>query len=160
LACNGNNREDPEMTGKALISATAIALLVGATAASADCREELAALEGEGIIKDGSTAPLQEPGEATPQTGGDAAATSTSGEDAGEGEIIKDGSEEPLEMDPAVATSGQDAQAQSMGGETAAEQAEGGAGGTDRAAALEEARAALEAGDEQGCMEALERAQS
>lgn len=147
------------MKRQLLISAAAAGLLFGATGAWADCAEELAQLE-EGVSKDGSMAPLQEEGAATPQTGGDMAAGG--GEAAtGEGEVAKTGETEPLEADPSLATSGQDAQAQSAGGETAAEQAEGSTGGDGGPAeALARARAALDAGDEAGCMAAVEEAKS
>jgi hypothetical protein len=141
-----------------LISAAAVALLSIASAASADCAEELAQLQ-EGASKTGAMAPLEGSAPATPQTGGGAAA---GGEAAGgEGEIAKTGDTAPLEADPDLATSAQDAQAQSRGGETAAAQAEGAAGGGDgRAEALARAQAALDAGDEAGCMAAVEEAKS
>jgi hypothetical protein len=148
------NSEDPRMKRHQLISAVAAALLIGATSAAADCREELARLEG-GISKDGSLAPLQSPADATPQAGGAADAEPSA---ADSGTIAKDGETEPLQTDPSLATSGQDAQAQSQGGATAAEQAAGAAGGPDRAAAVEQARAALDAGDEAACMEAVKAA--
>ena len=66
----------------------------------------------------------------------------------------------PLGADPDVATSAEDAQAQSQGGETAAAQAAGaaGSGGPAKADALARAQAALDAGDEAACMSALEEA--
>ena len=70
----------------------------------------------------------------------------------------KDGSLTPMGTSPDVATSAQDAQAQSEGGKTAAEQAAGAKGTESRAAALEEARAALAKGDEEACMAAVEKA--
>jgi hypothetical protein len=137
-----------------LMIATAACLTLAAGAAAADCADEIAAL-GQGVAKDGSTAPLAAP--ATPQTGGDAAATATP--PAAGGEVAKDGSTAPLGTDPALATSAQDAQAQSQGGATAAEQAQGGeGGGTMRAEALARAQVALDAGDEAGCMQAVEEA--
>jgi hypothetical protein len=136
------------------ILAASAALFLGATAASADCREELAQLES-GVSKDGGLAPLQETTDATPQTGGGEAAGTEAGAE-GEG-VAKDGSTTPLETDPAIATSGQDAQAQQAGGETAAAQASG-EGGSPQDDAMARAHAALEAGDEEGCMAALEEA--
>ena len=146
------------MKRQLLISAAAVGLLFGATGAWADCAEELAQLN-EGVSKTGAMAPLQEPGSATPQTGG--AATGGDAAATGEGEVAKTGETEPLGTDPSLATSGQDAQAQSEGGATAAEQAEGAAGGGGgRAEALARAQAALDAGDEAGCMAAVEEAKS
>jgi hypothetical protein len=141
-----------------LISAAAVAMLSIASAASADCAEELAQLQ-EGVSKTGAMAPLEGSAPATPQTGGGAAA---GGEAApGENEIAKTGDTAPLQMDPDVATSVQDAQAQSQGGETAAAQAEGAEGdGKTQADALARAQAALDAGDEAGCMAAVEEAKS
>jgi hypothetical protein len=138
-----------------LMIATA-ACLTFATAASADCAAEIAAL---GMAKDGSTAPLAPA--ATLQTGGDAAATTTT-PGATEGKVAKDGSTAPLGTDPALATSAGDAQAQSQGGATAAEQAQGAEGGdgagTMRAEALARAQTALDAGDEAACLQAVEEA--
>jgi hypothetical protein len=137
-----------------LMIATAACLSFAASAASADCAAEIAAL---GIAKDGSTAPLAVP--ATPQTGGDAAPAATPTSEAGG--IAKDGSKAPLGTDPALATSPEDAQAQSQGGKTAAEQAAGAAGGgTGQADALARARAALDAGDEAACLQAVEEAKA
>jgi hypothetical protein len=137
----------------------AAALGMTATAASADCAAEIEALS-EGVSKDGSMAPLAAP--ATPQTGESTAAAGSAGSADAEGEIAKEGSTAPLEADPSVATSAEDAQAQSQGGETAAQQAQGAAGGegggTMRAEALARAQTALDAGDEAGCMEAVEEA--
>lgn len=164
------------MNGKMLISAAAAALLLGATGASADCREDLAKLT-EGVSKDGSMAPLQESSSvATQDMDKEAASKAAEGSDTAmggtaamgsetastdsdqSGEVAKDGTEEPLNADPDLATSGQDAQAQSEGGETAAEQAMAGDGSEDRDAAIARAQAALDAGDEAACMEALEEA--
>ena len=146
---------------KRTLLATVAALALSVAAASADCAADLAQMghgSGEGISKDGSLAPLQSAGEGTPQTGGDAAGGGT---ETGEGEVAKDGSAAPLEADAQVATSGQDAQAQQAGGDTAAAQAAGSGGsghGDDMQAALDRAQAALDAGDEAGCMAALEEA--
>ncbi len=59
-----------------------------------------------------------------------------------------------------MATSAQDAQAQSQGGETAAAQAAGASGGdgSDKQAAIDRAQKALDAGDEEACMQAVEEA--
>src|SRR5690625_3597716 len=113
--------KDQGMKHQFMLAAAARFTLAAGTVA-ADCVGETAAL-GDGIAKDGSTAPLAAP--ATPQTGSDTAETTTpSAEGEGEGKIAKDGSTEPLDTDPALATSAEDAQAQSEGGETAAEQAQ------------------------------------
>ena len=122
-----------------------------ASMAAADCAAELDSLAG--VTKDGTTAPLAEG--ATPQTGGMATAPDAEAADGGKG-----GNLMPMGENTDVATSAEDAQAQSQGGETAAAQAMGGAGGDDggRQAAIDEARAALAAGDEEACMAALEKA--
>lgn len=138
--------------------------LASAGAAYADCAAELARFESEttsstaeGIAKDGSLAPLQDASGA-----GQTANTGTVADSpSDENRIAKDGSTAPLEEAgdavPDQATSAQDAQAQQEGEPTAAAQASGQTGGSDRAAALNEARRALEAGDEAACMAALER---
>ena len=74
--------------------------------------------------------------------------------------MAKDGSATPLATDPGIATSAQDVEAQQQGGATAAEQAMGEAGSAEggRDAAIAEAEAALAAGDEAGCMTAVEAA--
>jgi hypothetical protein len=136
-----------------LFPAALAAAALAAGAAAADCRAELDQLAG-GISKDGSLAPLA--GSATPQTGGGEADPASGG---GEG-IAKDATEQPLGTDPALATSAEDAQAQQQGGATAAEQAmgAGGAAPDGRADAIARAEAALAAGDEAGCMAAVEEA--
>lgn len=136
-----------------LLTAAAAGLLLCAGAASADCAAEIRHLT-EGISKDGSLAPLQTPADATPQTG-DTTASDAPAE--AEGEVAKTGDAAPLATDPAQAMSGEDAQAQSAGGATAAEQAAG-APGDAKADALARAEAALAAGDEAGCMAAVEEA--
>lgn len=139
---------------KRTILAASAMILLGSGSAFADCREELAQLSGGGgISKDGSLAPLESG--ATPQTG-DGTAPAAEGEG-----LAKDGSTEPLQADADVAMSAEDAQAQQQGGETAAAQAAGVEGGGDAAArdaALARAQAALDAGDEAGCMAALQEA--
>lgn len=168
-----------------LASCAVVAL--GATAVHADCADELAQLsagaEG-GISKDGSTAPLQTEadaaagatgaagtttGTASETTAGATGTTSGSGSTASgsaeaDGEVAKDGSTAPLETGSAVATSGQDAQAQQDGQATAAGQAGVTTGpasdSAERTAALDRARAALESGDEEACMAAVEEARS
>jgi hypothetical protein len=119
------------------LTGAALAVLMAGTApALADCAAELERMGGgEGIAKDGSTAPLEGAGDATPG-GGEAGA---------------------------VATSPADVEAQQEGEATAAGEAAGGDAGAGQAgmgagvdeAALTRARAALAAGDEAGCMEAL-----
>jgi hypothetical protein len=136
---------------------TTAVLAIGTSAALANCSEELAMLT-EGMTKDGSMAPLAGEAAPTPQTGGDGMAAEPV--PSGDG-IAKDGSTAPLASDTSVATSVEDAQAQQEGGATAAEQAAGESSGGDagqRDAALEEAHAALAAGDETACMSAVERA--
>ncbi len=153
--------------------------LAATGAAHADCAADLARFEAgaataatEGIAKDGSLAPLQ--GEASVDTTTQAATTpeaTTAGTTAtgdasagGDNQIAKDGSTAPLESagdsGADVAMSGQDAQAQQEGQATAAGQAEAESGTDDRATALRDARAALEAGDEAACLEALKRAEA
>lgn len=131
----------------------AAALICGsfATAAAADCASEIDAL-AMGGGKDATLAPLSDT--ATPQTGGEMAKSP----DATAANAGKDGSLTPMGASPDVATSAQDAQAQSEGGKTAAEQAAGAKGTETRTAALDEARAALAAGDEEGCLAAVEKA--
>lgn len=137
-----------------LIAATLLSAGLGltATAAAADCAAELDTLAG--VSKDGTAAPMAE--SATPQTGGAGAAGATA-DDAG-----KAGNLMPMGENADVATSAEDAQAQSQGGETAAAQAMGGEGGGEggRQTALDEARAALAAGDEEACLAAVEKAKS
>ena len=65
-----------------------------------------------------------------------------------------------MQADPALATSAQDTQAQTEGDETATEQAAGDAGGADKASEIERAKAALAAGDEAACVEAVDQAKS
>ena len=139
---------------KRLLLSAAAALAFGAPAAFADCSAELAQLRGS-VAKDGSLAPLQTPSDATQQ----GAEAGTEGAAGAEG-IAKDGSLAPLAADPNVATSGEDAQAQSQGGATAAAQAAGEAGTAPpaREDALARAQAALDAGDEAGCLAAVEEA--
>ncbi|WP_075214730.1 hypothetical protein [Mongoliimonas terrestris] len=126
-------------------------------------------------------------------TGGSSGSTGMSGDTAqagsGSGEISKDGGTMPLAQsdnggDPTRAMSGQDAQSQQSGNQTAASAAEdttgatastgGSAGGTltqpgldsassgssTQMAALERAREAQAAGNEQACMDALEEARN
>jgi hypothetical protein len=137
-----------------LIAGILLTASVGfAGTAMADCAAELAQLPG--VSKDASAAPLGSA--ATPQTGGDAAASGTddAATDAG-----KAGNLMPMGADPDVATSAEDAQAQSEGGKTAAEQAMGETGATgdaDRQGAIDEARTALASGDEEACMAALQK---
>lgn len=155
----------------------AAAVVLSAASAQADCRAELAALgyspdagtTGQGISKDGSLAPL-ETGENEASSGDQSAdssmteaqqdADSNTGSTEG---IAKDGTTAPLEAPDDLATSGDDAQAQQEGEPTAAETAntDGAAGETTakseaHMAAVEKARAALAAGDEAGCMAAVE----
>lgn len=135
----------------ATIAASGLALF--ATTASADCAAELDALAN--MPKGGAAAPMAGSG-ATPQTGGEMA---KSPDEAAKG-AGKDGTLTPMGANPDVATSSQDAQAQSEGGETAASQAAGATGADSKQSAIDEARAALAKGDEQGCMAAVEKAKS
>ena len=136
-----------------LIAATLVSAGLGlfATTALADCASELAALPG--TSKDGAAAPMAT--DATPQVGGMAASgTDDAAHDAG-----KAGNLMPMGTAPDVATSAEDAQAQSQGGKTAAEQAMGQAGGADadREGLIAQARTAMASGDEEACMAALEK---
>ncbi|SMO85573.1 hypothetical protein SAMN06265221_11461 [Paracoccus laeviglucosivorans] len=124
--------------------------IISAGVASADCAADLAALEGgngaDGISKDGSLAPLQQ----------------ADGSSVTDG-ISKDGTTAPLEDaggDSGQAMSGQDVQAQQDGQPTAAGQAQAESGPDARAAALKDARTALDAGDEAACMEAVAKAKA
>ncbi len=151
---------------KTLLTSCAVAAFM-TSPALADCAEDLARMqdgsetsgESSGISKDGSLAPLQtESSESMPATE-DADQADNQNQTEGEG-IAKDGSHVPLEgesdADQDVAMSGQDAQAQ--------QQAEPSADGTtaegsgDRDALMERAQAALDAGDEEACNQALEEA--
>ncbi|RRH78267.1 hypothetical protein [Falsigemmobacter faecalis] len=135
---------------------TGCALTLTSAAAYADCKSELAVFEAEagrtggGISKDGTLAPLQEAPAAT-GTAGSATEAPSATDTAG---AAKDGSGTPLNASPGQAMSGQDAQAQQSGGKTAAETADKGTA-KDHSAAVEKARAALAAGDEAACLEAL-----
>lgn len=152
---------------KWMLMITAATLVTLGSPAFADCRAELADLTG-GVSKDGSMAPLQTETGGTPQV--DTAAASADGDqpETGEGEVIKDGSVAPLEASDTRAMSGQDAQAQQAGGETAAAQtgdgstgsANGGMETSARQDAIDRAQAALEAGDEEACMAAVEEAKA
>ncbi|WP_347137985.1 hypothetical protein [Paracoccus sp. SSK6] len=98
-------------------------------------------------------------------SGATSGAASTDTAAAGDGGgIAKDGTHTPLEgadgQQPGVAMSGADAQAQQEGKPTASEQAAGSAGGSDRDMHIEQARAALAAGDEAACMKHLEEAKA
>lgn len=137
-----------------ILLACAAIVALGAGAAAADCREELAQLS-QGISKDGSHAPLQSgAGNATPQQG--ASASTGAADTPG---VAKDGTEMPVGTDPNLATSPQDTQAQSEGGATAAAQALGAAGGSaGHEDALARAQAALDSGDEAGSMAAVKEA--
>lgn len=157
----------------------ACVLLAAGTAAQADCASDLAALstgaeEGE-LAKDGTHVPLGNASSAAPAASAEAGSEMAEGDAAGDqaaaeaNKLAKDGSTAPLEAageGTPVATSGQDIAAQQAGEPTAAEQAEAdGEGGTEempstRAGAIEKARTALAAGDEEACMTALEHARS
>lgn len=180
---------------RATMASCALALI--GTTAMADCAADLAELSagasggGQGISKDGSLAPLEAPdaeagggnaaSTAEPNTenssvvtGGTTATSETAGVGGvGEEGIAKDGSLAPLEgteagSDTAVAMSGQDAEAQQRGDQTAAESAEGGAspsgdaasgavgatfakGSAQHSALIVAAQAALDAGSEEAC---------
>lgn len=138
----------------ALTSAALLALTGGA--ALADCHADLAQMR-QGVSKDGTQAPLGET--AVPQAGDGQQAHGMGGDMAPSGGAAKDGTQMPLGTGPDVATSSDDAQAQQQGGGTAAEVA-GGATEGGKAAALDEAQAALDRGDEAACHEALDRAKS
>ncbi len=122
----------------------------------------------EGIAKDGSLAPLEQPaGDDTqadaPEESADASSDmpAADGADSASGEgIAKDGSLAPLEgteAEPgtAVAMSGSDVQAQQEGEPTAAEEAEGDEAMPDRDSLIADAERALAKGDEAACQEAV-----
>jgi hypothetical protein len=142
-----------------LLAGLAIAVL-GAGAAAADCAQELEALDAGGgeIAKDGTLAPLQDGGE-----GGGAAGVATSAQDA---QAQQEGGETAAAEGGAGTADDAAAVDQAAGGEAAsggepvvgAETAAADAG--DRDAAIERARAALAAGDEEGCMAAVEEART
>ncbi|WP_052715310.1 hypothetical protein [Paracoccus sp. 228] len=134
----------------------------------------------EGIAKDGSLAPLEQPaGDDTQADAPDASADASSdmpaadmpaadmpaanGADSASGEgIAKDGSLAPLEgteAEPgtAVAMSGSDVQAQQEGEPTAAEEAEGDEAMPDRDSLIADAERALAEGDEAACQEAVDQ---
>lgn len=124
----------------------------------------------EGIAKDGSLAPLEQPaGDDTQADAPEASADASSdmpaadGADSASGEgIVKDGSLAPLEgteAEPgtAVAMSGSDVQAQQEGEPTAAEEAEGDAAMPDRDSLIADAEHALAEGDEAACQEAVDQ---
>jgi hypothetical protein len=170
------------MKPQSLLTAACVTTLLLGGAAFADCQSELQDMTtasnsqssgggSEGISKSGELAPLEEPddgsganasqgqyggasgtGDEGASGGGEQSASGGGDEDEG---ISKDGSMSPLNSQadtPGVATSQQEAEAQQQAGE---EQDAGG-----RAAAIEQARNALAAGDEDACMEALDRARN
>lgn len=122
----------------------------------------------EGIAKDGSLAPLEQPAgddaqadapEASADASSDMPAADGADSASGEG-IAKDGSLAPLEgteAEPgtAVAMSGSDVQAQQEGEPTAAEEAEGDEAMPDRDSLIADAERVLAEGDEAACQEAV-----
>ena len=134
-------------------------IFAGAAAAQADCAGEIANLSGHGgakaggISKDGSTAPLEGAGTAA-AGGAEQAAPSPDGKIAKEGGMPLEGTGGASQD---AAMSQQDAEAQQHGGTTAAAEAAAAGGSGD---ALERAKAALAAGDETGCMRAVEEAKA
>ncbi|MGK7652216.1 hypothetical protein ACSQ76_07325 [Roseovarius sp. B08] len=162
-----------------LTSAIALCAIAGLSGpAFADCQEELAKLTGEAgmetegeISKDGSLAPLEDPDADAGATDTSAASSGDTGDDAtDDGEVVKDGDNEPLDADTSqVATSGQDAAAQQEGdsadSSASADSADSSASGSQEMSqeakdAIATAKAALEAGDETACMEAVEEARN
>lgn len=161
-----------KIVAKALVVTASFAL--SSSFAFADCAQDLAALEAkvggdshEGIAKDGSLAPLQKQ---TKSSSSPAPNDKTSAEDAQEGKATSPGEAAvaPMDSNPsetagadaAQAMSGQDAQSQQGGGATAAQQAQGtsqdsGSSTASYRETLTKARAALEAGDEDACVQAL-----
>ncbi|QFT96592.1 hypothetical protein FIU85_04700 [Roseovarius sp. THAF8] len=141
-----------------------------------------------GISKDGSLAPLEDPDANADASGSVDGAASTSDTDTsdsssntdlsaqaedmnsdaaeGDGEVVKDGDTAPLETDTSsVATSGQDAAAQQDGSGDASATANSDANSDSEMSqeakdAIETAKAALEAGDEKACMDAVEEARN
>lgn len=120
----------------------------------------------EGIAKDGSLAPLEQPAgddaqADAPDASSDMPAADGADSASGEG-IAKDGSLAPLEgteAEPgtAVAMSGSDVQAQQEGEPTAAEEAEGDEAMADRDSLIADAERALAEGDEAACQEAVDQ---
>lgn len=119
---------------------------------------------GDAAATTGATASASESSGA-----GTGAATGTTGSDAGtmaQGEVSKDGKTMPLAEgegggDPNLAMSGQDVQSQQQGGGTAAtgqQTAAGASGSAGMSDALQRAEAALAAGNEAECMQAVEEA--
>ena len=149
--------DDGDKDDSGIIMPVAVAfMLIGLGTASADCAAKIAKLGG-GISKDGSMAPLQGTTPAPPAAaeGASAPAEEAVGEVMGD-DVAKDGTEEPLGASPDIATSAQDAASQSAGGDTATAQATGEGHAADgKQAALAKAQAALDAGDEAACMEAI-----
>ncbi len=159
-----------------LTSFLAICAIAGFTApAIADCQQELAELRDQaqsgtdgGISKDGSTAPLEGDSEEATDSADAAdssadltAAAGESDTEEGENEVSKDGTEAPLNADtPGVATSGQEAEAQQEADAGASGEAASGAMSQEAQDAIARAEAALQAGDEAGCMEAVEEARN
>ncbi|SFH46180.1 hypothetical protein SAMN04488020_11546 [Palleronia marisminoris] len=130
-----------------------------------------------GIAKDGTLAPLEEPNATEAEgaaAGGDVATTTSAGEEpadqdasaggGGDNDIAKDGTQAPLaedgtaaegngtgmDEDSAIAVSQQDAEAQ--------QDLASGANDGIRVEALERAQAALDRGDEDACLQAVEEA--
>ena len=139
-----------------LIAAALLSAGLGfATTAAADCAD---GTRHAGGCVEGRHRRRPSPKRATPQTGGMAAAP----DDAMAKDAGKAGNLMPMGESADVATSAEDAAAQSAGGETAAAQAAGAEGGGDggKQAAINEARAALAAGDEAACMAAVEKAKA
>ena len=142
------------MTRLSLAAACAL-LVAGGTAAHADCAADLQALSGEtqtsgaeggGISKDGSLAPLQEPGGGGTDTG----TTAMSGSDAAAQQAGQ-----PTAAEQASGA-GQDSESIAAPQSNKSEPPMP----ASRQQALELARAALAQGDEDGCMRALEQARS
>ncbi len=171
------------MKRSSTLLAGAALLAFGATEVSAACRDEIASLSpgtttgpaagtsdtttAERVQKDGSRSPMQT-GSTAPggAAGTGTATTGTAGQGGG---VAKDGSTMPLASSPGgtpnIATSGQNAQAQQRGGQTASQaQGAGGSAGTSghnspqMMAALDRARTMLQKGDESGCMQAVQEA--
>ena len=154
------------MTRFTTFTAACALAAAASTAAYADCAADLAEMTGgsgasahDGISKDGSLAPLQTEGSGTDMTTS-AQETDVEEPDSANGEIAKDGTGAPLNqtgLGEGTAMSGQDAQAQQETGATA-----GGASGdqasSERDSLIEEARTALENGDEAACQDAVDKA--
>lgn len=162
------------MNRPTLFIASCAFVTLGAAAASADCAEELAELAAETnnpvlagaaademIPKSGVYAPLESPESAADATDAEAATVETSREPReavaeAEGIIPKSGAIAPLQEN---ATAGDETMASAVSGQSA-QARQVNAALTEFEQALLRARQALDNGDEEACMAALEEARA